>query len=79
MDIKRAVPVSRGSYSGTCVSAAPAFEPAVMSFNVPVTERVIVVAQTEVTTCTSSHDCTDCTAPLCGEVMSFLLRGKFHS
>ena len=63
IDIKRAVPVSGRSYSGTCVSAAPTFEPAVVRSNVPHAERVTAVAQTVVTTCASSKDCADSTAP----------------
>merc|ERR1712136_604518 len=67
MEMNLADPVSGGSYSGTCVSAAPTFEPAVMSFTVPLTGSVIAVTKTVVTTCSSSDDCTDSAAPMCSD------------
>jgi len=67
MEMNLADPVSGGDYSGTCVSAAPTFEPAVMSFTVPLTGSVIAVTKTAVTTCSSSDDCTDSSAPMCSD------------
>ena len=41
MSMDLADPVSSGKYCGTCVSTAPAVEPAVMSFTVSLTRSTI--------------------------------------
>ena len=51
--------VSSEKYSGTCVSADPVAEPAVMSFTVPLTGSTVVAAAAVETTYSESADCTD--------------------
>merc|ERR1719374_428293 len=65
MSMNLADPVSKGSYSGTCVSTVPVAEPTVVSFTVPVQGSTIVATTSVLTACSSSADCTDSTAPMC--------------
>ena len=58
-------PVSSGKYCGTCVSTAPAAEPAVMSFTVTLTVSTIDATAAVGTTCFASADCTDSATPMC--------------
>ena len=58
-------PVSSGKYCGTCVSTAPAADPAVMSFTALLTGSTVVAAAAVETTCSASADCTDSTTPMC--------------
>ena len=65
MSMDLADPVSSGKFSGTFVFTAPVAEPTVMSFTVPLTGCTIVATATVVTTCSSSADCPDSSAPMC--------------
>ena len=58
-------PVSSGKYCGTCVSTAPAADPAVMSFTALLTGSTVVAAAAVETTCSALADCTDSTTPMC--------------
>ena len=51
-------PVSSGKDCGTCVSTAPAADPAVMSFTVLLLGSTIVATAAVGTTCFASADCT---------------------
>ena len=51
-------PVSSGKYFGTCVSTAPAADPAVMSFTVLLLGSTIVATAAVGITCFASADCT---------------------
>ena len=51
-------PVSSGKYCGTCVSTAPAADPAVMSFTVLLLGSTIVATAAVGITCFASADCT---------------------
>ena len=51
-------PVSSGKYCGTCVSTAPAADPAVMSFTVLFFGSTFVATAAVGTTCFASADCT---------------------
>ena len=51
-------PVSSGKYCGTCVSTAPAADPAVMSFTVLFLGSTIVATAAVGITCFASADCT---------------------
>ena len=64
MSMHLAVPVSSAKYSGTCVSTAPAVEPAAMSFTVTLTGSSIVATAGVVSTCSASADCTDSASPM---------------
>ena len=59
MSMPLADPVSSGKYSGTCVSTAPAVEPATMSFTVTLAGSTIDATAAVVFTCSASADCTD--------------------
>ena len=58
MSMNLADPVSSGKYCGTCVSTAPAADPAVMSFTVHLLGSTIVATAAVGTTCFASADCT---------------------
>ena len=65
MSMNLADPVSSGKYCGTCVSTAPAAEPAVMSFTVTLTGSTIDATASVGTTCFASADCTNSATPMC--------------
>ena len=65
MCMSLAVPVSSGKFCGTCVSTAPAVEPAAMSFTVTLTRSTIDATAAVVFTCSASADCTDSATPMC--------------
>ena len=60
-----AVPVSSGYFSETCVSTAPAVEPAAVSFTVTLAGSTIDATAAVVSTCSASADCFDSAAPMC--------------
>ena len=65
MSMNLVVPVSSGKYCGTCVSTAPAADPAVMSFPVLLLGSTIVATAAVGTTCFASADCTVSATLMC--------------